>query len=286
MFLGREMAMSTRKKYVWASLAICLAAAACVPSLYAQSGILRSLQFQGSSAFLGVSLRDVAEKDLPEYKLDSVQGVIVRSVVDGSPAEKAGIREDDVLWEFDGIRVRSSAQLSRLVQETPAGREVTVVIRRAGERRTMPVRLEEATIGRRAENQLDLLAPLFGPGNRGFNFDTPDSPGGNPVPRRGSPSLGVTIQPLSEQLAEYLGVPQGKGLLVASVDKGSPSFGKLKAGDVIIRADGKDVATREDLADLVRRADGGSIALKVIRDTKEISITVDLAAEGGRGFRL
>ena len=66
-------------------------------------------------------------------------GVVVEDVSTDSPAEKAGIRKGDVVVEFDGERVRSVRQLTRLVQETPAGRTVTAILQRDGQRTTVSV---------------------------------------------------------------------------------------------------------------------------------------------------
>lgn len=68
---------------------------------------------------------------------DSTNGVRVDDVNTGSPAEKAGIREGDVVVEFDGERVRSAMQLTRLVRETPNGRSVAVAVMRDGKRQAL-----------------------------------------------------------------------------------------------------------------------------------------------------
>ncbi len=119
-----------------------------------------------------------------------------------------------------------------------------------------------------------------------FQFRIPNQPDDNSsTPRR--PRLGVTLQPLTDQLGEFLGVPGKKGALVASVAEGSPSAGKLKSGDVIIGADGKSINNPEDLTQIVLNKSEGTITLKVIRDKKEITVAINLpAAENQKGFRL
>jgi serine protease Do len=290
--------MHTRLKHYLTAFAVCIAVGWAVPASHAQTRMLRTIVSPDTSgAFLGIQMVDVTDKNMSQYKLDSVQGVIVQSVVDGSPAESAGIKEDDVILDFAGIKVRSAIQLRRLVGETPVDREVGIVLSRNGEQKNISVRLKEQE-NRQAENNQNFLEPFFDSttpqGN--FFFRNPDrsernpmmpAPEGNsmmPAPER--PKLGITLQPLSDQLANFMGVPGDKGVLVSSVAKGSASDGKLKAGDVIISAEGKDVQGPEDIAELVRNKDGGSIAFKVIRDKKEISVSVQIEAGGGRGFRL
>ena len=101
-------------------------AAAIAPPLQGQTRITpkaRAVQVFTGGSRLGVSIRDVEESDSKTAKAAGA-GVIVEEVATDSPAEKAGIRKGDVIVEFDGERVRSVRQLTRLVQETPAGRTV------------------------------------------------------------------------------------------------------------------------------------------------------------------
>lgn len=280
--------MSTRLKCLVAALAIVLAGSVITPSSYAQNRVFHILSDDNSSgAFLGIGMTDVTEENISEYKLDSVQGVIVQSVEEGSPAESADLKEKDVLLEFDGFKVRSTIQFSRLVRETPVGREVEVVISRAGKRQNLKVRLADR-VERQANSRIERIPTPFGEfsGDRGFLSRPPDSPGWNPDESgRRKPTLGVMLQPLTEQLATYLGIPGKKGVLVSSVADGSPSSGKLKAGDVIIRAEGRTVETGEDLTNLIRNEEY-TLTLKVIRDKKEITVKVELSAEDGQRFKL
>ena len=85
---------------------------------------------------LGVGLEDT-EGD--------VRGTKVRSVEEGSPAEKAGIQEGDVIVRFDGEAVRSASQLARLVGETPAGRSVAIEVTRGGATQKLSATLAEGS---------------------------------------------------------------------------------------------------------------------------------------------
>jgi serine protease Do len=231
-------------------------------------------------------MEDVTATNMSKYKLSSERGVIVRLVMKGSPAEAAGLQEDDVLLEFGGYPVWSSLQLSRLVEETPVGRKVDLVVSRDGKRMNLTARLATRD-GRRADNRME--QPFWwspGPGFRSFQFRFPDAPEGE-LDARQKPRLGVTLQPLTDQLGEFLGVPSKKGALVASVANGSPSAGKLKSGDVIISADGRTIDSPEDLTRLVGDKAEGAVTLKVIRNKKEITVVIDLPAdEHQKGYKL
>jgi serine protease Do len=101
------------------------------------------------------------------------------------------------------------------------------------------------------------------------------------------PRLGVTLQPLTDQLGEYFGVPGKKGALVSSVISGTPSDGKLKSGDVIIRAGDRSIGDPEDLVRFIRDEAKGTVTFKVIRDKKEISVSINLSSdEDPEGYKL
>ena len=112
----------------------------------------------------------------------------------------------------------------------------------------------------------------------------PERPDANPSPQK--PRLGITVQPLSDQLGAFLGVPSKKGILVSSVIDGSPSAGKLKSGDVIISVDGKSVENPDELTSLIRGKSEGTVNLKVIRDKKEISVVVNVPPSDEKGYKL
>ena len=117
--------------------------AALAPPAHGQTRVARA---QGSRALevltggsrIGVSIRDVEDGDTKNPKGVNA-GVLVEEVSTDSPAEKAGIRKGDVIVEFDGERVRSVRQLTRLVQETAPGRTVGAILQRDGQRTTVSV---------------------------------------------------------------------------------------------------------------------------------------------------
>ena len=104
--------------------------AAVAPPLRAQGPTPRPARalevIGGRGSQVGVSVRDVGTDDKAQ------NGVVVEEVATESPAEKAGIKKGDVITEFDGERVRSVRQFTRLVQETPAGRKAQTVVMRDG----------------------------------------------------------------------------------------------------------------------------------------------------------
>jgi serine protease Do len=224
----------------------------------------------GRGAALGVTVRDARPA---EAGGDRPAGVVIDEVQPGSPAEKAGLKAGDVVVEFDGERVRSSRQFSRLVEETAPGRTVKATVMRDGRR--SDVDITPSDDGRRADvmihgdwgNYMRDFGRDFGRefGRLGdhFDFDVDVLGGG----RR----LGVTVEPLTDQLAQYFGAKEG--LLVTSVADGSAaSRAGLKAGDVITSVDGRSVRTRQGLLAGLREARADEVSIGIVRDRKETTV--------------
>lgn len=229
---------------------------------------------------IGVQVKDLTPDELTKARTQG--GAAVVEVVEGSPAQKAGLKAGDIVIEFDGERVRGARQFARLVEDTPDGRSVKVAVSRSGSKQTMEVTpvvrggdmawMER--LGPRVREGVERRMREFGPGMRTFEFDAPVTPGIFVGPNR--PRLGVGIEPLGDQLAEYFGAKNG--VLVASVEADSPA-GKagLKAGDVITAVNGEAIADPDDLTDEVRKAKAGStLSLEIVRERKTQTLKATL----------
>jgi serine protease Do len=270
-----------------AVLAIAVAAAAIgvavAPPAQGQTRVtpkVRALEMLSGSSRIGVSIRDVEDSDSKTAK-GAATGVIVEEVATESPAEKAGIRKGDVIVEFDGERVRSVRQLTRLVQETPAGRTVPAVLQREGQRTTVSITPRDD--GRFSFQSFDDLADL----GREFRFavpkvapPSPPTPPNPPTPPMvwnfdelvGRSRLGISIDSLSPQLAEYFGTKDG--VLVSSVsDDSAAAKAGLKAGDVITNFNGSAVTDPQDLRRRIQNLnDGDEFTVTVMRDRKPVTL--------------
>jgi serine protease Do len=279
--------MNFISKYKVAALTVFLIGGMALPVCPAQTRALSNILWLDSSgAYLGIQMEDVTADNMSTYKLNSERGVIVRSVQKGSPAEAANIKANDVILEYGGNPVWSTMQFRRLVQETPPERNVDLVVSRDGKRLNPKVQI--GNLDREANNQAGRFPGIIVPDGRSFQFRFPGIPDRRFEARpEGRPRLGVTLQPLTDQLREFFGVPDKKGALVSSVASGSPSDGKLKPGDVIVQADATNIDSPDDLVRFMDGRPTGDIALKVIRNKKEIAVTVTLpAAESREGFEL
>ena len=244
--------------------------------------VVRSL----GSASIGVGIRDVTRDDAAKAKLGQPSGVYIESVREGSAAAKAGIQTGDIVVDFDGERVRSASHFTRLVQESVPNREVTAVVIRGTSKQNLKISPDEggafnilSNNARRQNQDLRLNLPR---GN--FNFDSDALR--RVLPANGA-TLGVTVSPLSDQLASYFGVKQG--VLVSAVTTGSPAADAgVRAGDVITAINGQSVSDSGDVTRALRQGSGESVEISVTRDKKSLSLKATLPgrtprAPSGRG---
>jgi serine protease Do len=261
-----------------ALLAAASAGAAFFPPAHAQTAVARTPRaleiFGGRGSQIGVTVRDVDETDAQNNKLSGPAGVVIEEVSEESPAAEAGLKKGDIVVEFDGERVRSVRQFTRLVQETPVGRKSQTAVMRGGQRISITVEPREAdgfvfADGKLSAQMRDLA--------QDFSFDIPPRPTPPAPPAfpdfdtfiwRTNSRLGITVGDLSQQLAEYFGTKDG--VLVTAVQDDSAGFkAGVKAGDVITSFNGSAVAAPSDLRRRIQQLqDGDEFTIGVIRDKK------------------
>ncbi|MEW6320136.1 MAG: PDZ domain-containing protein [Acidobacteriota bacterium] len=250
----------------------------------------RTLFIDSRGSHIGVVVRDV----------ESGAGVRVEDVDRDGPAEKAGVRAGDIVVEFDGERVRSARQFTRLVRETADGRQVPLVVQRDGTRQTLTVtpdsrgadgrRFSGDDIVRDIAREFRQIEPRWRqiePRLRGFRFDAPDLDAevfAMPLlPPEARGRLGVQVEELTPQLGEYFGAKDG-GVLVSSVTEGTPAAAAgLKAGDVITDVNGERVRGYRDLVKEIGDIDAGEISIGIVRDRKPQTLTATLPDTRDRG---
>jgi serine protease Do len=237
------------------------------PAQVAEARALREL-VTGSSSYLGVNVAEVDADRARALKLKEERGVEIKRVQPDSPAEKAGLKENDVVLEYNGQRVEGTESFIRMVRETPVGRTAKMQVSRDGNLQTLT-----ATIGQRKD------------GSRSFSLAIPPIPPIPPVPHIDvprsvitlrTPRVGLETESLSGQLAEFFGV--NEGVLVRSVDKDSPAEkAGFKAGDVITKVDGRTVNRPRDVSDELRGGwDKKTVPVQVMRSKKELTLNLEL----------
>lgn len=228
-------------------------------------------------SYLGINVQDVNKDRVSALKLKEERGVEITMVDQDAPASKAGLKEHDVILDFNGTRVESEEQFRRMVREIPPGRTVALGISRDGSPLTVQVQL-----GDRAKMEMGSLRTLNDEHLRLMLPEVTEMPDFNIdvfVPAYTS-SLGIQGDTLGQQLGEYFGVKGGGGVLVKSVEKGSVAEkAGMKAGDVITKIENEKIADRSDLRRVLHsHREGGKISLGIVRDKHEQNIVVDLPA--------
>lgn len=237
----------------------------------------------GSGSYLGVYIREVSEDDVKRLGLSEERGALITELPEDGPAADAGLKTDDVIVSWNGSRIESAVQLTRVVGETPAGRSVEVGYVRDGRQRTAKVELADRSPtvssvfphGGMDDNvRTRLEESLQGVRDRMHVLGGDDGPLAHLFIRGGR--LGVGVQSLGDQLADYFGASEG-GALVTSVREDSPAEkAGLKAGDVILRVGGEEIEDPGDLMSEIGRADAGEVELRILRDKKERTLKATL----------
>jgi len=224
--------------------------------------------------FLGVGTEDISKENMGRYGMREVRGVGVTQVVKDSPAEKAGLKKDDVILRFEGESVTSARKLSRLVSESSPDQTVRITISRGGAEQEV-----SATLSRQSMKNL-MGAQIRDDVLKGIEKDWPQikSGDGNFVFNFGaSRRIGVSTQTLTKQLADYFGAKDG-GLLITSVSENSPAAkAGLRAGDVITAVDGEKVNSSGDIVRAINKKEDGEISLTILREHN--SMTINLTPE-------
>jgi len=265
-----------------------LAAASFVScSAFAQSVVMprshnaQTMIITKGGSYLGIGGLDITADRAKALNLKDERGVEVSSVAEDGPAAKAGIKDGDVVLEFNGQPVQGTTQFQRMVRETPVGRQVKITIWRNGAAQTVT-----ATVG---ENKMNMMSGDDG----NWNFSMPTMPAAPMPPNMfdmprfqmssQSPMLGIEGESLGqqEQLAEFFGVQEG--VLVRNVKKGSAAEkAGLKAGDVITKVDDSKVASTADITRTLRGLKSKkTFNLTVMRNKKEMPLSITLDTTGG-----
>lgn len=248
---------------------------------------------------LGGSQLGVMASDIDARGAATATGVRIDEVTGGSAAEKAGLKAGDIVTEFDGERVRSARQFTRLVRETPEGRTVKMSVLRDGQRQVLDATPENRAFTWNMDLDRDELRrgmerglrefrvepPVFdfrsGPGEpRRFEFRVdPDARPGARGTSRGR--LGVTVSSLSPQLAEFFGTTDGALVSTVTKDSAAEKAG-IKAGDVITAVNGDQIRGADDLIREVGEAQGTELTIGIMRDRKASTVKATIEPRSGR----
>ena len=226
-----------------------------IPSRMAH-GVMDQLMKNGKvrRGQLGVGIQSVTSDIAASLGLSEVRGVIVNSVAQGSPAERAGLRRGDVITAINGTPVRDGNSLRNQVASTQPGTEVTLTFLRDGREQQARCTLTELT------------ADTKGAGEQGDAGDGASDGG----------KLGISVEPLTPETSAQLGLQKGaQGLVVKGVDPSGPAAkAGVQQGDVLVEVNRQPVRTVGEVQGALQRSGSRPALLLVNRGGNTMYLTV------------
>jgi predicted metalloprotease with PDZ domain len=231
--------------------------------------------------YLGVDVTDVDTDKAQALKLKDVHGALITLIDHDAPAGQVGLKVNDVVLSVDGQNVADADALRRMLRDIPPGRKISLEISRDGNVQTLGVQLVdrkvmEHDIWTRLDIDVDGIAPVAPPPTMGLTgSDAPISSGFHMSLFTSTLNVGALIEPLTSQMAEYLGV-QG-GLMVKQVARKSEAAAAgFKAFDVILKIGADAIATSADWDRDLRSNVGKPVQVTIMRNKKQQTLTLQV----------
>ncbi|MDK9559304.1 DegQ family serine endoprotease [Marinobacter sp. M216] len=214
--------------------------------------VFRQIRDTGMVArgWLGVLIQEV-NRDLAEsFGLKRPRGALVAEVMDGSPAQAAGLQSGDIVLEYDGEEIQLSSDLPPMVGRTPIGETASLTVLRGGEEMTLDVE-----IGKLPEQG----------GEQQAQPSESDSSSSAP--------LGMIVEPIPAELADSLGVDGG--VVVTNVSRGPAFEAGIRPRDVITEINRKSVASVEEFRDVVESLPKDrAVSVRVVRQGRAVYLVM------------
>ncbi|HEY1804367.1 MAG TPA: PDZ domain-containing protein [Terracidiphilus sp.] len=273
----------------WAAL---FAVAACLPfvprAVHAQVGQLAPymedtsplLAHAGVPGYLGVDVSDVDSDKAQTLKLKDGRGAVITLIDHDAPAGQVGLKVNDVVLGINGQNVDNAETLRRMLRDLPPGSKLSLEISRDGNIQTMAVQLVdrkamEHDIWARLDIDVDGIAPPAPPAMGITGSDAPVSSGFHISMFTSTLNVGALVEPLTSQMAEYLGVPGG--LMVKQVARKSEAAAAgFKAFDVILKVGTDSIATSADWDRDLRSNKGKPVQVTILRDRKQQTLMLQV----------
>ncbi|MDX1764170.1 MAG: DegQ family serine endoprotease [bacterium] len=188
--------------------------------------------------WLGVMIQQITDDLADSLGLETSEGALVAEVVEDGPAAKAGIKRGDVILEFNGEKIGKMRDLPSVVASTAVGRKVPVKVLRQGKTISLDVKVGELEEEKAAETE------------EGDQFG----------------SLGMTVQEITPELAEYFQLDETEGLVVSEVEQYGPAAeAGLRRGDIILEVNQRPVTSLKDYRKALEKKKAGESSLFWVR---------------------
>ena len=215
-----------------------------IPSNMAKS-VVSQLREKGkvTRGWIGVTIQTVTPDLAKSFGMNEPKGALVSDVAPGGPAERGGVKRGDIIVTFDGRSVKDANSLSRIVAETPVGREAAVSVMRNGKEVPLRIRVEEMTEARIA-TQTQTQAPVQ--------------------------RFGMKVDGITPQWRQQFGIKDKSGVVVVGVEAGSiADEAGIQAGDVIQEVNHKPIRTITEYNAAMGKAEQGKPVLMLLKRGKQ-----------------
>ncbi len=223
---------------------------------------------------------DVDNDSVQKLKLKDSKGVIVTLIDHDAPAGSS-LRLNDVILSVNGETIENAEQFGRLLKEIPAGKKIALVVGREGAQQSITIQLVdhkqmEQDVWNRV-NSSSFPVPPSPPSGMGI---LPSSGGNDPMPGHmplftSSLNVGAMVEPLTAQMADYLGVPTG--IMVKQVARKSEAeIAGLKPHDVILKVGSETITTSADWDRALRSNQGKTVQITLLRERRQQTITLQV----------
>lgn len=199
--------------------------------------------------YLGVIPQDISPAMARMWALPGTGGVVVSHVQPGTAAEKAGLQVQDVITEFDGLKVAGEQQFRRMIADTPAGKEVLIRVIREGEEKFLTAELDELP-----------------------TRDMPDPQEEETI------SLGFEAADITPELAELYGTEESGGVIITRIRGGAPAEKVLRRGDIIKKINTRPVSGMDDYRNALSEIQPGEDVVLLIK-REDHTLFVEVQAE-------
>jgi serine protease Do len=242
------------------------------------------LSHSSAQGYLGVLVTDVDNDVASRLKLRELRGVVITLIDHDAPAGQIGLKVNDVILGLNGQNVAGTEQFGRMLREIPAGRKVSLEYSRDGSVQTVTVQLVDRKTMEQAVwkniNNGDVFPAPTGMGILSGGGDAA-LPGFH-MPFFGSSlNVGALVEPLTSQMADYLGV--SNGVMVKQVArKSEAATAGLKAYDVIVKVGSDAINTTADWDRALRANQGKPVQVTILRERKQqtVNLQVDSKHKG------
>ncbi len=195
--------------------------------------IVNQLKSSGevTRGWLGVSIQDITSELAEYYGLEDGKGVLVSEVFSGDPADEAGIKPNDIIFEVKGKKVETGRDLTRMIAETGVGERVKIKILRNGKKKTFEVK-----IAKREDSRISSRRTT----------------------REQESELGIHVSKLTAEIARRLNIAETEGVIVVSVESGSKGVqAGVQTGDIIKEINHEKIKTVKEYNDMIGKLNKG-----------------------------